>query len=85
MGQQLHVLRGNCGLESGVGFNIEFSIHADLIFLESSSLTGEGVDEGFMQCAKKIMTGIDSGMHSPWLSTQFLRVVLFVKGLFVQV
>ena len=49
--------------------NVEFSIHADLIFLESSSLTGEGVDEGFMQCAKKIMTGIDSGVHSPWLST----------------
>lgn len=38
-----------------------FAQENDLIFLESSSLTGEGVDEGFMQCARKILTGIESG------------------------
>lgn len=38
-----------------------FAQENDLIFLESSALTGEGVDEGFMQCARKILTGIESG------------------------
>ena len=32
-----------------------------MIFLETSALSGEGVDESFMNCARKILAGIESG------------------------
>jgi len=38
-----------------------FAQENDLIFLETSALSGEGVDEAFMQCARKILAGIESG------------------------
>ena len=46
----------------------------DLIFLETSALSGEGVDEAFMQCARKILAGIESGadiLHVLFVSYSF--------------
>lgn len=34
---------------------------AELMFLETSALTGENVEEAFMQCARKILNKIESG------------------------
>jgi GTPase SAR1 family protein len=33
----------------------------ELMFLETSALTGENVEEAFMQCARKILNKIESG------------------------
>lgn len=52
----------------------------ELMFLETSALTGENVEEAFVQCARKILNKIESGKtfplinfalaHSPlWLSS----------------
>lgn len=38
-----------------------FAQENDLIFLETSALSGDGIDEAFMQCARKILAGIESG------------------------
>ena len=38
-----------------------FAQENDLIFLETSALSGEGVDEAFMNCARKILAGVESG------------------------
>merc|ERR1712010_419707 len=38
-----------------------FAQENDLIFLETSAMSGEGVDEAFMQCSRKILAGIESG------------------------
>lgn len=32
------------------------------MFLETSALTGENVEEAFVQCARKILNKIESGM-----------------------
>lgn len=34
---------------------------AELMFLETSALTGENVEEAFVQCARKILNKIESG------------------------
>jgi hypothetical protein len=34
----------------------------DLMFLETSALTGEGVSEVFLKCARTILSKIESGM-----------------------
>lgn len=39
--------------------SIEFS--TELMFLETSALTGENVEEGFLKCARSILNKIDSG------------------------
>lgn len=36
---------------------------AELMFLETSALTGENVEEGFLKCARTILNKIDSGEH----------------------
>ena len=33
----------------------------ELMFLETSALTGENVEEAFVQCARKILNKIESG------------------------
>lgn len=33
------------------------------MFLETSALTGENVEEGFLKCARTILNKIDSGEH----------------------
>lgn len=33
------------------------------MFLETSALTGENVEEGFLKCARTILNKIDSGTH----------------------
>ena len=33
----------------------------DLMFLETSALTGENVEETFLKCARSILTKIESG------------------------
>lgn len=35
---------------------------SELMFLETSALTGENVEEAFVQCARKILNKIESGM-----------------------
>lgn len=35
--------------------------HVELMFLETSALTGENVEEGFLKCARTILNKIDSG------------------------
>lgn len=37
--------------------------HTELMFLETSALTGENVEEGFLKCARTILNKIDSGTH----------------------
>eukprot|EP00824_Muranothrix_gubernata_P008908 TRINITY_DN21487_c0_g1_i1.p1 TRINITY_DN21487_c0_g1~~TRINITY_DN21487_c0_g1_i1.p1 ORF type:complete len:214 (-),score=36.57 TRINITY_DN21487_c0_g1_i1:21-662(-) len=37
----------------------------DLMFLETSALTGEGVEEVFLKCARSILNKIDSGQVDP--------------------
>lgn len=37
---------------------------AELMFLETSALTGENVEEAFVQCARKILNKIESGNSS---------------------
>lgn len=34
----------------------------ELMFLETSALTGENVEEAFVQCARKILNKIESGI-----------------------
>ena len=34
---------------------------ADLMFLETSALTGENVEETYLKCARSILTKIESG------------------------
>lgn len=36
-------------------------LSAELMFLETSALTGENVEEGFLKCARSILNKIDSG------------------------
>lgn len=35
----------------------------ELMFLETSALTGENVEEAFVQCARKILNKIESGRN----------------------
>jgi len=42
-----------------------FAQENDLIFLESSALTGEGVQEVFLKCARTILTKIETGALDP--------------------
>ena len=39
------------------------SIIAELMFLETSALSGENVEEAFLRCSKNILTKIESGMY----------------------
>ena len=34
---------------------------SDLMFLEASALTGENVEEAFLQCAKTILSKVETG------------------------
>lgn len=36
-------------------------VSTELMFLETSALTGENVEEGFLKCARTILNKIDSG------------------------
>jgi len=38
---------------------------SDLIFLETSALTGEGVQEIYLKCARSILSKIDTGILDP--------------------
>uniref|UniRef100_A0ABK0KXQ7 RAB4A, member RAS oncogene family n=1 Tax=Rattus norvegicus TaxID=10116 RepID=A0ABK0KXQ7_RAT len=42
-----------------------FAQENELMFLETSALTGENVEEAFMQCARKILNKIESGELDP--------------------
>lgn len=43
----------------------------ELMFLETSALTGENVEEAFVQCARKILNKIESGKRLS-INTLFL-------------
>lgn len=43
----------------------DFAKENDLMFIETSALNGEGVDEAFVQCAHSILTCIESGQINP--------------------
>lgn len=40
----------------------------ELMFLETSALTGENVEEAFVQCARKILNKIESGKNFPLIN-----------------
>eukprot|EP01094_Clydonella_sp_ATCC50884_P026474 TRINITY_DN7269_c0_g1_i3.p1 TRINITY_DN7269_c0_g1~~TRINITY_DN7269_c0_g1_i3.p1 ORF type:complete len:214 (-),score=50.71 TRINITY_DN7269_c0_g1_i3:393-1034(-) len=42
-----------------------FSQENDLMFLETSALTGDGVEEVFLKCSKTILTKIETGVLDP--------------------
>lgn len=42
---------------------------SELMFLETSALTGENVEEAFVQCARKILNKIESGRSDRLLLT----------------
>ncbi|XP_040132939.1 ras-related protein Rab-4A isoform X5 [Ictidomys tridecemlineatus] len=42
-----------------------FAQENELMFLETSALTGENVEEAFVQCARKILNRIESGELDP--------------------
>jgi len=42
-----------------------FAQENDLMFLETSALTGEGVGEVFLKCARNILTKIETGVINP--------------------
>jgi len=42
-----------------------FAQENDLMFLETSALTGEGVEEVFLKCARSILTKIETGQIDP--------------------
>ena len=35
----------------------------ELMFLETSALTGENVEEAFLKCARSILSKVDAGMY----------------------
>lgn len=41
------------------------TIYSDLIFLETSAMTGIGVEETFLKCARSILTKIETGVIDP--------------------
>ncbi|XP_021122096.1 ras-related protein Rab-4A isoform X2 [Heterocephalus glaber] len=41
-----------------------FAQENELMFLETSALTGENVEEAFVQCARKILNKIESGVYN---------------------
>ena len=43
----------------------QFCQDNDLMFLETSALTNEGVEDVFLKCARKILTGIENGQLDP--------------------
>ena len=47
-------------------YNVLFKI-VELMFLETSALTGENVEETFLKCARSILTKIESGKNIEWL------------------
>ena len=42
-------------------FNLPIFQLSELMFLETSALTGENVEETFLKCARSILTKIESG------------------------
>ena len=42
-------------------YKIGLIFFVDLMFLETSALTGENVEETFLKCARNILTKIESG------------------------
>lgn len=42
----------------------------ELMFLETSALTGENVEEAFVQCARKILNKIESGKSTEFKQKQ---------------
>ncbi|NXX23915.1 RAB4B protein, partial [Podargus strigoides] len=42
-----------------------FAQENELMFLETSALTGENVEEAFLKCARTILNKIESGMVAP--------------------
>lgn len=43
----------------------QFAQENDLMFLEASALTGENVEEAFLQCAKSILSKVETGELDP--------------------
>lgn len=45
---------------------------SELMFLETSALTGENVEEAFLKCARTILNKIESGMRKHTAKTIFI-------------
>ena len=53
-----------------------FHFVAELMFLETSALSGENVEETFLKCARSILTKIESGMKMTLINLNLLFKVL---------
>ena len=42
-----------------------FAQEHGLLFLEASALTGEGVEEAFLRCARAVLSKVDDGVIEP--------------------
>lgn len=51
---------------------------AELMFLETSALTGENVEEAFLKCARTILNKIESGASLVLLATGLALGVVWV-------
>jgi len=43
------------------GYNYNAVVNVDLMFLETSALNGENVEEAFLKCTRTILAKIESG------------------------
>ena len=43
---------------------VQWIVQSDLMFMETSAMTGEGVEEVFHKCTKSIVNKIDQGLFS---------------------
>lgn len=61
--------------------NVCFFARVELLFLETSALTGENVEEGFLKCARIILNKIDSGTVLICLLKRCVRVGRFCESM----
>ena len=50
----------------------KFFFFSELMFLETSAMSGENVEEAFLKCSRTILTKIDAGVSLISLSSHFL-------------
>ncbi len=56
-----------------------FAQEHDLLFLETSALTGDGVEEGFMRLAKTVLAKVEDGSVDLKVSVQGITATSVVK------
>ena len=56
---------------------------AELMFLETSAMTGENVEETFLKCAKSILAKIESGKCQPGFPSVHIEDILISEIIIV--